>query len=232
VAGDLTARLDFKYWEPDLAAQIAALVASGGKAIQQINTIKTKRGKSPAASLYVDEADGYALVIKAGTNITKQGTISRDGDYIEKSVFDDLDTVHIQDGDVLLSSTGDGTLGKCAVYRGTQPAIFDGHVALIRLDQKKVWPEYLCDFLRSGFGADQISRLFTGSTGLIELPPEKVDTIMVPLPPLKVQKSLSKKLREAENTFAEAVEGATDQLSLASQAFRAAAAASPGETEA
>jgi type I restriction enzyme M protein len=185
-----------------------------------LNTVKTKRGKSPTSSAYVDEADGYALVVKAGTNVSKQGTVLIAGDYIEKNVFDEMGVVHLQDGDVLLSSTGDGTLGKCAVYRSTKPAIFDGHVTLIRVDAAVIYPEYLCDYLRGGFGADQIARLYTGSTGLIELPPEQVDRLLIPIPKMSEQKSWSKALRAAESSFAAAVEDANLQLDAARQAFK------------
>ena len=137
LATDPTNRFDVKYWDMGITTELDALGVDGGQSISDLNTIKTRRGKSPNANLYVDEVDGYALVIKAGTNISKQGNVIFDGDYIEKSVFDEMESVHVQDGDVLLSSTGDGTLGKCAVYRSDKPAIFDGHVTLIRLDQKQ-----------------------------------------------------------------------------------------------
>jgi type I restriction enzyme M protein len=48
-----------------------ALREGGARTIASINKVRTKRGKNPSSGLYVDEADGYALVIKAGTNITK-----------------------------------------------------------------------------------------------------------------------------------------------------------------
>lgn len=220
IAGDETRRFDLKYWDDKILAELEMLKKAGAQSIKSLNKVKTRRGKSPSAGLYVDEMDGYALVIKAGTNVTKQGIVSVEGDFIEKSVFDELTTVHVQDGDILLSSTGDGTLGKCAVFRGSQPAIFDGHVTLIRVDTKKIYPEYLCDYLRAGFGADQISRLFTGSTGLIELPPDQVDRILIPLPDKKVQESLSKQLRVAEATYGASLEKAEALLSAATNAFK------------
>ncbi len=220
IGADSTSRFDLKYWDPKLTDRLHALQIAGTKTIKDLNLLKTKRGKSPASALYVDEADGYALVVKAGSNITKLGTIAFEGDYIEKNVYDEMKSVHVEDGDVLLSSTGDGTLGKCAVYRGEAPAIFDGHVTLIRVDQSKIYPEYLCDYLRSGFGAEQISRLFTGSTGLIELPPEQVDSILVPLPDFATQQALSNQLRHAETSFASAVGDANLALNKAQQKFR------------
>ena len=220
IVADATRRFDLKYWDADILKRLDALSKSGAQPVKALNKIKTKRGKSPSAALYVDEVDGYALVVKAGTNITKQGTVSVGGDFIEKSVFDELTTVHLQDGDILLSSTGDGTLGKCAVFRGAAPAIFDGHVTLIRVDQKKIYPEYICDYLRAGFGADQISRLFTGSTGLIELPPEQVDRLLIPLPDKKTQESLSKALRTAEAAYGASLGKAEALLTAATTAFK------------
>lgn len=219
IATDLTKRFDFKYWDPGIVEGLSSLKKGGAKTISEINTIKTKRGKSPSSVLYVDEPDGFALVIKAGTNISKFGTVLIEGDYIEKNVFDDMKSVHVADGDILLSSTGDGTLGKCAVYRGEIPAIFDGHVTLIRVNQDEVYPEYVCDYLRAGFGAKQIGRLYTGSTGLIELPPDQVDRVYVPLPAMNVQKALSLGLRKAEGAFAGTIEGARKALDDAVGAF-------------
>src|SRR6202011_6022019 len=130
--------------------------------------------------LYVDEPDGFAAVIKAGSSINKFGEIEFEGDYIEKSVYEDMPTsAVIQLGDVLLASTGDGTLGKCGMYDSEKPAVADGHVTIIRADKDLVDSRYLADYLRHGFGALQVSRLYTGSTGLIELAPDQVDQIVV-----------------------------------------------------
>jgi type I restriction enzyme M protein len=219
IAQDSSRRFDLKYWEPEITSKLDAMRTAGEQTIGSINLVETKRGKSPPSAVYVDEEDGDALVIKAGTNVSRYGTILTDGDYIEKNIFDEMTSVHVQKGDILLSSTGDGTLGKCAVYRGDRPAIFDGHVTLIRVDQNKIYPEYVCDYLRAGFGAEQIQRLFTGATGLIELPPEKVEVIYIPLPPMKKQMSLSAALRAAESSFTGAITAANGELTAARSAF-------------
>jgi len=56
-----------------------------------INSIETERGKSPPSELYVDRADGHALVLKAGTSISKLGTlvVDDDADWIEKAVYEE-----------------------------------------------------------------------------------------------------------------------------------------------
>ena len=177
------------------------------KPIRALNTIQTKRGKSPPAAEYVSASEGHALVVKSGSNITKDGKLLVSGDYIEFPIYQEYEKKEmiLMDGDILLSSTGDGTLGKCCVYRNSddngkpRPAVPEGHVTVIRVDQSRVYPEYLCDYLRKGFGHDQIQRVFTGSTGMIEITPEDVDEILVPkLPSISKQKKLSGQLRAKE----------------------------------
>ena len=217
---DTTCRLDYKYWDPEIRDQISKLVASGGLTVKQINTITTNRGSSPPAELYVDEPDGYALVVKAGSSISKYGELLTGGDYIEKNVYDEMVSAHVFDGDVLLASTGDGTIGKCCVYRSPEPAIADGHVTIIRPDPKQIYPEYLCDYLRAGFGLKQSNRFFSGSTGLVELTRDHVDSIVVnTLCGIKEQEKASFALRRSEEAFRKRSESARESLEGALDTF-------------
>lgn len=201
-------RLDVKYWDVSTIDKINKILRmKNSVTIENINCIETKRGKSPPEGEYVSRSEGTALVVKAGSNMDKNGNIISAGDYLEKEYFEEHfdGSVILKDGDVLLASTGDGTLGKCCVYRNyddegnSEPAIADGHVTIIRVDTKKICPEFICDYLRIGFGAEQISRCYTGSTGLIEIQPKEVNKIVLPpLPSLKVQEKLSNDLRIME----------------------------------
>lgn len=209
---DPTFRFDYKYWELETREKIKTLADLHNPSIKNLNQILTSRGKSPSADSYVDEQDGYAIVLKAGSSISKLGkVITSESDWIEKSVYDEYleksielksNINLVQKGDILLSSTGDGTLGKCCVFDLDIPAIADGHVTIIRVDNKIIDPFYLADFLRNGFGASQVTRLYTGSTGLIELTPDHVDKIIVDIKSsLKEQQTLSKKLRKTEDDY-------------------------------
>ncbi len=213
IQGDSTHRFDYKYWDSEIRKQISLLAKSKSSKIIDLNLITTRRGKSPSSDSYVDKIDGYALVIKAGSSISKLGQIIlENSDWIEKSIYDEFlekekdDKINInivKKGDILLSSTGDGTLGKCCVYDLKIPAIADGHVTIIRVDKRNIDPFYLADYLRKGFGATQITRLYTGSTGLIELTPEQVDSIVIDLKTdLAEQKKLSKAVRNTESKYA------------------------------
>jgi type I restriction enzyme M protein len=221
ISSDETFRFDYKYWDTETREKINATKINGGKTISDLNKISTARGKSPSAENYVDQEDGYAIVIKAGSNISKQGSLILSGaDWIEKSVYDEFversietgaNINLVQKGDVLLSSTGDGTLGKSCVFDENIPAIADGHVTIIRVDKNEIDPYYLSDFLRIGFGSIQVNRLFTGSTGMIELTPDQVKSIVVDMKSnLKEQKELSKKVRKLEDKYLKMVADAEE----------------------
>jgi type I restriction enzyme M protein len=222
VAADGTTRWDCKYWDPAVRTRTDELLAAGGSTIKALNTVATRRGRSPQASTYVDEPEGYAVVVKAGSSITRYGELILQGaDWIEKQVFDDLpDEVKLKKGDILLSSTGDGTLGKAAVWDLESSAVADGHITIIRPDSSVVDPYFLADYLRAGFGQDQIQRLYTGSTGLIELTAEHVDRIVVSIPGgPSDQAKLSSALREAEATYRSQLGAADTSLRSALEEF-------------
>ncbi len=57
----------------------------------------------------------------------------------------------------------------------------------------------MCYYLRVGFGKTQVERLYTGATGLIELTPEDVNTIVFPPDlDLKKQQDWSQDIRGKE----------------------------------
>ena len=89
VYDDLKHRFDYKYWNPSTREKISELKSLGNVTIADLNNISTIRGRSPSPDSYVDEVDGYALVVKAG-NISRLGILSLEtADWIEKSLFDE-----------------------------------------------------------------------------------------------------------------------------------------------
>ena len=59
---------------------------------------------------------------------------------------------YIQKGDILVNSTGTGTLGRVAIYEEDFPALCDSHITIIRLKQKtddglRISPRYVDYYL-------------------------------------------------------------------------------------
>lgn len=77
ILSDESHRFDYKYLNPKTKKLINSLYDKNKTKIRDLNTILTGRGKSPDLEQYVDEKDGFAIVIKAG-NISKYGTIISD----------------------------------------------------------------------------------------------------------------------------------------------------------
>jgi type I restriction enzyme M protein len=220
VTGQKNCRIDLKYWEPKLRTRLDGMHGTQFQTVGQLSISKVQRGKSPQAALYVDSVDGFAAVVKAGSSISKFGVLLDSEDFIEKDIYEDFGKGTLRRGDVLLASTGTGTLGKACVYESDKPAVADGHVTVIRPNMKKIDPHYLADYLRIGIGALQIQRAYTGSTGLIELTEESVNSIVVDLlGSVEEQKEASKKLRAAESRFEEILEKSNLELLQARRRF-------------
>lgn len=85
-------------------------------------------------------------------------------------------------GDVLLNSTGRGTLGRATCWRSTDPAVADNHVTILRPNPQVCLPVYLALFLNSPAGVAQSEMFQTGSSGQLELSPSCVERLIVYLP--------------------------------------------------
>lgn len=100
-------------------------------------------------------------------------------------------------GDVLVNSTGDGTIGRSAVVRGQNESgrLYDSHVLLLRVNKDAVDPEYLCLLFNSDYVQSQINRLKSAlATSQTELGVENLRKVRIILPPIEKQKSISKEL--------------------------------------
>lgn len=202
-------RLDFKYYNPDTITLIENLKAAVALPLEEITVEDIKRGKSPAVSEYDPDRAGEVIVVKAG-NIGHTG-LTGEFDTVDRLVYERLGSAQIRRNDVLLASTGEGTLGKIAVYDMDQDAIADGHVTIIR-PGPELLPEYLTWYLRSDIGQIQINRLFTGATGMIELTESAAKRILVVTTKTLLEQAHLASQWVAEIRSAEAMEAAAEEL--------------------
>jgi type I restriction enzyme S subunit len=91
-------------------------------------------------------------------------------------------------GDVLLNSTGTGTIGRSCVFDSSNDFIVDGHVTLLRSAPNQFRGEWLDAVLRSSWAQNHLERFcYAGSTNQIELSRTELAATSLPVPSLDEQ---------------------------------------------
>ncbi|PRY69870.1 restriction endonuclease subunit S [Halomonas ventosae] len=99
-------------------------------------------------------------------------------------------------GDVLLNSTGTGTIGRSSVFDGHGKFIVDSHVTLLRPQNKKIDPRWLNELLRNPrFQRHLEANCYTGSTNQLELSRSQLMKSAVPTPTHEEQVIIASALR-------------------------------------
>ena len=152
-----------------------------------------KRGKSPTYT-----AKSGTLVFAQKCN-TKAGHIDLDiALFLDESKLDRYpDEEFMQDNDIVINSTGNGTLGRVGIYKESDnprnlPIVPDSHVTVIRAS-KTISVEYVYYVLK--FYQPYMEKLGTGSTNQTELSANVVRALLFPLPPLAEQQRIVTKLK-------------------------------------
>ena len=150
-----------------------------------------RRGKKPKE----ESADGIP-VLKV-RNVTGNG-INLETEYAPdtEQIRSECSKASVQLGDLLLTSTGEGTIGRVDLYPYAEIAIADGHVAICRFTES-VTREYMAEYLRSEHGQVQILRHVNGSTGQTELLVGHIKNILVPVPSPSAQGRIVERMQRA-----------------------------------
>lgn len=153
-----------------------------------------KRGKSPT---YTPKSNTLVFAQKCNT---KAG-------YIDLSLSLFLDEAKLskypesefmRDRDIVINSTGNGTLGRVGIYRDSDnprhmPIVPDSHVTVIRVSSA-VSTEYV--FYGLKYYQPYMEKLGSGSTNQTELSANTVKDLLFPLPPLAEQKRIAARIEE------------------------------------
>ena len=129
------------------------------------------------------------------------------GIQTEKCLFAEKGTISkytneqfIQLGDILINSTGTGTVGRTGIvkmdlFKIYQHFVADSHVTVVRSNSLTV-PQYIWFVLISPLIQKDIEKKCTGSTNQIELATSTIKNYLIPFPPANEQKRISKRLIE------------------------------------
>ena len=158
-----------------------------------------RRGKSP---VYTDDASIPVFAQKCNQ---PWGITLEKVKFLDRSALDRYgEALKLRSGDVVVNSTGTGTLGRVGVFDegllGDYPFIVpDSHVAVLRIMQP-FESKYVFHLLRSEYGQGLIFSKQTGSTNQKELPAKEVALFLIPIPPLGEQRRIVKDIEAIIST--------------------------------
>lgn len=148
-------------------------------------TIKEiKRGKTPK---YIDNSNVKVFAQKC--NLKAGGINLEFARFLdETNLIKYNNEEFMQYGDVVINSTGTGTLGRVGYYDIYDSKVVpDSHVTIVRTSEK-INKEYIYLFLKSM--QSYLEKSGEGSTNQKELKPNTIKQLIIPIPPIEEQKSI------------------------------------------
>jgi type I restriction enzyme S subunit len=142
-------------------------------------TIGLQRGISPK---YIDEGGVRVVNQRCIRNHAVDYSLARRNDVTQRKV----EGRFLEEGDLLINSTGVGTLGRMAqVHSLSEPTVVDSHVTIARADRDKYMPYTFARMMLSL--ESYVEAMGEGSTGQTELSRKNLAEVKVTVPPLQIQ---------------------------------------------
>jgi type I restriction enzyme S subunit len=160
--------------------------------LDSIETLKVKdiliepvhRGASPKYN-----QDGEIPIVKTGHLKNGYIEVSQE-EFVDINFYKSSIRSQVKQGDILIASTGKISLGKIDLLEEEQDLVADGHISIIRINDKKYSRQFFTYFFRSVLGYFQIERDYTGATNQIELYADEIINFKIPNIPLNEQQKI------------------------------------------
>ena len=162
--------------------------------LKDITIKEIKRGKSPT---YANS--GNVLVFAQKCN-TKAGNIDLSlTKHLDLKVFTKYpDEEYMRDNDIVINSTGNGTLGRIGVFRDSDRIddciiVPDSHVTTVRVNAALI-SDYI--YYALTYYQPYLEKNCSGSTNQTELKPAVIANLFIPVPPYAEQRRIVQKLSD------------------------------------
>ncbi|WP_445402195.1 restriction endonuclease subunit S [Zobellella sp. An-6] len=162
------------------------------------------RGTAP---VYVESSDIKAIGQRCITHADFDASVARPH---SENAMSGNGVLRAKKGDVLLNSTGTGTIGRSCIFDEEGEFIVDGHVTLLRPLNHLIDSRWLNILIRSSWFQTHMERYcYTGSTNQLELSRSQLSLSAVAIPPFPEQNkigdildTLDDKIRQTEAIIA------------------------------
>lgn len=182
-------RFDAEYFRKDYQDNIDILNATGqttslGRVFHYIS-----RGSQP---LYSKHGTLKAL---RSVNIGFMNFNKKRQEYVTENFYENNNRGKVQKDDVLITSTGVGTLGRTSIWYNDEKAYCDGHITVLR--NSDIDPYLITAFLNTKYGLKQFDQNYRGSSGQIEIYPYDISKFVIPECIIKHQNEIGTYLRKS-----------------------------------
>jgi hypothetical protein len=182
-------RFDSEYFKPDYLNTIKLLKNTGktttlGKLFKFI-----QRGSQPIYSQL-----GTIKVLRS-VNVGKMSFNDKRQEYVTDKFFNSQTRGKVNYNDILITSTGVGTLGRTSIWASNEKAFCDGHITILR--KGSIDPYLITTFLNSKYGLFQFDQNYRGSSGQIEIYPFDISKFIIPEILFDYEKEIGDMVREA-----------------------------------
>lgn len=159
--------------------------------------LSLQRGKSP------EYTDSGIQIIKSG-----QARGGYDFDFSQQyfvlDSFSNLDR-KLYKGDILINSTGVGTVGRVTYFNLDHDFVVDSHITVLR-PNNVANGKYLFYFLHDGLGQKTIEAMSNGASGQVELSLTTISQIKIPIPPMDIQETIVSECSKVDAEYEKAKE--------------------------
>ena len=126
-------------------------------------------------------------------------------------------SLKLLNGDILINRTNSKELvGKCAVFDKNETYIFASYLIRLRVDAEKADPHFVAFTINGPIGRQQINALSRQIIGQANINSQEIRSLKLPLPDLKVQQKIIKKVNKARHKAASLRTEAKELLGKAS----------------
>jgi type I restriction enzyme, S subunit len=146
-------------------------------------------------------------------NLQNDGWDFTDLKYISLSE-EEAEQYRVNPGNILFNRTNSKELvGKCEVFRESGDWVFASYLIRIVLNQSQVVPDFASTFLNTQAGRIQIDRVSRQIIGMSNINAEELQDLLIPLPPIEIQRSLVAEIEAARQTRKQKLAQADELLS-------------------
>ncbi len=187
---DLQDFLTAQTYRPEITDVKHKILALNHVSLQSVCSKPIRQGKSPKYT----ENTGLICIKPRNTNSM---LVSADEvDWIEPSTKAEIQNQKLVYGDVVITRSGSGTIGRASVYPYAEEAYVNDHLFIVRPSSAD--SHYVCSYLKSYFGERLLESGISGSTGQLNLSNEHIKAVPLFFPKPDAQKYIGEKVRQAE----------------------------------